>query len=99
MRYAPAIAREHCASRSIDLRRDVRAASATRSAQRPFRIGSYRYSPWYGGDVPQRQTRDLYRIGERHVLQQLKRDAVRLVLEATIAEAVASYVGSVVANR
>ena len=41
-----------------------------------------------------RQARNLDRVGQRHVLQQVERDAVRLVLEAAVAEAVARDVGA-----
>ena len=56
-------------------------------------IGRDRQPPVPLRIVAHRQPRDLDRIRQRHVLQQLERDAVRVMLEAAVALAVARDIG------
>src|SRR5690606_27404444 len=95
---APRIAGEYRARRGVDLRRDERRGGAARGPEHPFGVSGDGEGTRTPRTVPQRQARNLDRIGQRHELQQLERDAVRLVLEAAVAEAVPGDVGPAVAD-
>jgi hypothetical protein len=84
---------------------EERRRRAPRRAEHPLGVGGDGEPPVTARAVVERQPRDLDRVLERHVLQQLERDAVGLVLEAAVAEAVArdvrppSRIGCAVGSR
>ena len=70
-----------------------RRGRAARRAEHPFDIGRDRKPPRPRRRVADRQARDLDRIIERHVLEEIERDAVRGVLEPAVALAVPGDIG------
>ncbi len=85
----------------VDLGDDERRRGGARRAEHPLDVGGHRQPARPAAAVAERQARDLDGVVERHELQQVERDAVRLVLEAAVALAVAGHVGMrpVVADR
>src|SRR5260370_26611159 len=82
------------------LRDDVRRRSAARVAQHPLSISGYGEAARATGIVFQDEPGNLNGVFRRHELQQIKQDAVRAVMESTIAPAVARNVRcDLVANR
>ena len=75
------------------------AGGARADAQHPLDVGVTDSRRGRSERLRERQARDLDRVGERHVLQEVGGDAVRLVLEAAVAEAVAGDVAAAVADR
>src|SRR5439155_16586766 len=91
---APRAPRKERSRLRIDFRDDVRGRSAARAAEHPLGIGGYREATGAAGIILQNEPRDLYRVFGRHELNQLKQDAVRAMLEAAVALAVARHIRS-----
>ena len=69
----PWIAREHRAGVGIDLGRNEWRRGTARRTEHPFDISRDRQPPRPARRIAQLQARDLDRIAERHVLQQIRR--------------------------
>ena len=95
----PRVARQQGAGLGIHRGGDERRRGRSRAAQHPFDIGGDRHAACPSGAVGEGEAGDLHRVGERHELQQVEGDAVRLVLEATVALAVAGDVAGGLADR
>ena len=99
-RQIPGVAREHRAGQRIDIRHDGKRGGAARRAEHPLDIGRDRKPADSLRGIPKRQPRDLDRILERHVLEQLERDTVRGMLEPAVSLSVRGDVGrGLVADR
>src|SRR5439155_11258777 len=87
-RHVPGVARKHRAGLRIEFRHDRKCGRAAGWAEHPLDIRRDRKPPGSARRVPDRQPRDLDRIIERHVLEEIERDTVCGVLESTVALAV-----------
>jgi hypothetical protein len=86
----PGVAREYAAGHVVDLGDHVGCGAATDHVQHPLRIGGDREPARAIGPIRERQARDLDGVIRRHELQQIQRDAVGGVLEATISLSVSN---------
>src|SRR5206468_6131512 len=84
----PGVPREHGPGRGVDVGHYVWRGTRARHTQHPLHVGRDRKPPFAAGPVLQYEARDLDRVKERHQLQEIERDAVGRVLEATVPLAV-----------
>ena len=89
----PGIAGQQRTGFGLDLGRDERRGCPPRRTQHPFDIGRDRKPPRPRRGVADRQARDLDRIEERNVLQEIERDTARLMLEPAVSLAVPDDIG------
>ena len=96
----PAVAGEHRAGGGVDFGRNKRQGRGTRRAENPFDIGCNAEPTRPARAIGQHEARNLDRIVDRHVLQQIRCNLMRDMFEAGVSAAVAGDISrGRVANR
>ena len=99
-RHAPRIARDQRTSVLIQLRDQERGRGSARGTEHPFHIGGHRQVAHALRAIADLQARDLDRVGQWHVLQQIQLDLVVVMFEAAVALPMARAIGGcAVADR
>ena len=93
-RDVPRIAREKRAGGGVDLGDHERMRRRPRGPEHPLHIGRHADMAGAAGAVVQHQARNFDRVRDRHILQQIGGDLVRLMCEAAVAPAVANHKAS-----